>query len=106
MSETKNLLQEKLEIDYILKNNLDNFVVDNEITVEITLREYRDLVQTNALAGDRIKKAEENRYTRENENSTLRKDVKELKKLLNQYINKYGVLEDEEDEECEDEYEN
>lgn len=106
MNETKNLMQEKLDIGYG-NQNLDNFVTETEITVEITLREYRELIKNNALSQNKIENAEKDRYARNYENEELKKKLKEITRQLNKYINEYGILEEYEilEEESENEYE-
>ncbi|MBS6063989.1 MAG: hypothetical protein KH972_08960 [Peptostreptococcaceae bacterium] len=57
----------------------DNFVASGEITVTITLNEYRELVSSKATKKLDIDKAEKDKYARESEISSLKKQVDELK---------------------------
>lgn len=59
--------------------NMDNFVAGSEITVEITLSEYRTLVSHNATRGYEIDKANADKYERDSENARLKKQIEELK---------------------------
>ena len=81
ISEVNVVLDKKLE-GYSGDNNLKNFVAPQEITVTITIAEYRELVQKVATAKSDIDKAEADRYQRNSENEKLRKEVSELKAKL------------------------
>ena len=101
MEEIKETLLNKKVNSY--SSELKDFQAENELTVEITLNEYRKLIEENATADYRIKKAEENKYTREDENKKLKQENKELELKLFEYRKLYGELkktnEEEEDEE-------
>lgn len=75
--------------DVILDKKMDgysfekkDFVASGEITVTITLGEYRKLIADNATAQQRIDKADEDRYSRNSENEALKKENAELKAEL------------------------
>lgn len=74
--------------DVILDKKMDysferkNFLASQELTVTITLDEYRDLVVKTATAEQRIKKADDDRYDRNAENERLKKENAELKAEL------------------------
>lgn len=75
--------------DVILDRKMDgysfekkDFVASGEITVTITLGEYRKLIADNATAQQRIDKADEDRYSRNAENEALKKENAELKAEL------------------------
>lgn len=70
------VLEKKLDSYY---SDIKDFVAPQEITVTITLREYRDLVEKNATREEAIRKAEANKYERDQENSKLREEVAALK---------------------------
>lgn len=57
-------------------NNTDNFIVDNEFTVQITLNEYRSLVTSKATSSQSIDAEKKKAYD-------LEKEVKELKDEIN-----------------------
>lgn len=57
----------------------NNYVIDHELTVKITLAEYRELVTDQATMKAQIKRAEENRYSRESENKQLKEENELLK---------------------------
>lgn len=91
--------------DVILDKKLDrygcndnDFVADKELTVTITLNEYRDLVGKNAVSSARISEAEKDKYDRNNENNTLKEKVKELERKLLEYRAEYGELKSENEE--------
>lgn len=84
--------------------DLNDFQAENELTVEITLNEYRKLIEEKATADYRIMKAEEHKYTRDEENRKLKQENKELGMKLFKYRKQYGELvEPNEDEIEEDE---
>ncbi len=85
----ESLLKRKIDS---YSSELKDFQAENELTVEITLNEYRKLIEEKATADYRIKKAEENKYTREDENKRLKKENKELEKQLFEYRKQYGEL--------------
>ena len=59
--------------------NLNNFTAPQELTVTITLNEYRGLVSANATAQADIKKANDDKFERNCENDRLKKEVAALK---------------------------
>ena len=56
-----------------------NFILTSEITVTITLAEYRTLVQNDATRKQSIDKANEDKYSREQQNKTLAEENARLK---------------------------
>ena len=96
----ESLLKKKLD-SYSSKDN--DFQAENELTVEITLNEYRNLVEERATAEYRIKKAEENKYTRDEENRKLKQENKELEMKVFEYRKLYGELEETSKNETEEE---
>lgn len=78
---TETLLVQKLERNsWNSRENTDNFKEDKELTVEITLAEYRSLIKDNA----------ESRYKLDNANnkiSELEKEIKVLKNTIDSYEN-------------------
>ncbi|MCI8621499.1 MAG: hypothetical protein HFJ50_07340 [Clostridia bacterium] len=97
----ESLLKKKIDS---YSSELKDFQAENELTVEITLNEYRKLIEEKATADYRIKKAEENKYTRDEENRKLKQKNKELEMKLFEYRKQYGELvESNKDEEEEDE---
>ena len=75
--------------DVLLDKKLDRYGFDNndflaagELTVTITLSEYRKLVKDVATAQVRIDKANEDKYKRDAENEALKKENAELKAEL------------------------
>jgi len=63
----------------------DNFLASGELTVTITLGEYRKLVENVATAQTRISKAEEDKWKRNSENEALQKENAMLKEELLKY---------------------
>lgn len=56
-----------------------DFVGDSELTVEITLHEYRELIRGKAIADEKIRKATDDKYTREAKNAELERENASLK---------------------------
>lgn len=96
----ESLLKKKLD-SYSSKDN--DFQAENELTVEITLNEYRNLIEEKATADYRIKRAEENKYTRDEENRKLKQENKKLEMKLFEYRKQYGELEEPKEDEIEEE---
>ena len=67
----------KKDVDY--SDNRNNYVIDGEITVTITLAEYRELVSVKATTDKLVKDAEKDRYERNTENATLKQENAKLK---------------------------
>lgn len=76
---TETILAKKLDR---YNHNSDDFIAGGEITVTITLSEYRALVASKATKKADIDKANEDKYERDNENKTLREEVARLKAEL------------------------
>lgn len=70
------VLEKKLD-SYSSNNN--DFVAAQEITVTITLNEYRDLVSFKAVGQKKIDEANSDKYTRDTENAKLREEIAALK---------------------------
>lgn len=73
-------------------SNLHDFKAEKELTVEITLSEYRDLIKSKATKEADVEKANKDKYTRENENEKLKKEKKELEDKLFEYRKRFGDL--------------
>jgi len=56
----------------------EDFVVDKEITVTITLHEYRDLVKVKAIKDFEIEKIKSKNYSLEEENKKLKQRILEI----------------------------
>ena len=61
------------------EGKLDNYLADREISVTITLNEYRNLVITKATYDDRIKKSEDECRDYRLKNQELEADISKLK---------------------------
>lgn len=70
------ILDRKLD-GYGANNN--DFVAQGEITVTITLNEYRKLVTDNAKAQSKIDEAIKDKYTRDTENKHLQEEIQKCK---------------------------
>lgn len=88
---TTAILDKKLE-SYNFENR--NFCAEGEITVTITLGEYRELVTKAAISQSAIDKANSDKYERElenknlkEENSALKAELYELKKSFDNVVN-------------------
>lgn len=78
------------EVDYSL--NQTDFVLDNEITVTITLHEYRELVEHNATSKARIDEANNEKWKYYRENEELKKQVAELKdRIVNTKVSEVPI---------------
>lgn len=88
------------EVDYGEDRN--NFKIENELVVEITLNEYRELVSVKATKDMLVRKAEEDKYSRESENRTLKEENAALKAELYELQKKLSIeprMEEEDNEE-------
>lgn len=72
----------------------NNYIGEGEITVTITLSEYRELVSIKAVNDKLVNDANKDKYSRESENQRLKKENDELKSELYELQKKSGVLED------------
>lgn len=80
--------------------NMDNFVISNELTVSITLNEYRDLITTKAKY-DAKESEYQNKFCEAHQRAEkLAKESKKQGETIVRYITKFGVLPDEETEEA------
>lgn len=91
--------------DVILDKKMDgysfekkDFVASGEITVTITLGEYRQLIKDCATAQQRIDKAEDDKYSRNTENEALKKENAELKAELYEIKKASEVIDAKEEE--------
>lgn len=55
--------------------NENNYVAENELTITITLEEYRELVKSAATKQYDIEKANADKYKRDSENQMLKEEV-------------------------------
>lgn len=95
---TETLLMQKLESSWNRKDAVENFKEDKELTVEITLSEYRRLVGIEATTKYKIDEAEKDKYERNSENTKLKERVKQLENTIFEYRKKFGDLETESEE--------
>ena len=56
-----------------------DYVAENELTITITLAEYRELVTSHATKQYDIAKANEDKYKRDSENKMLKEEVEALR---------------------------
>lgn len=87
----ESLLKRKIDS---YSSELKDFQAENELTVEITLSEYRGLIKEKATKDYEIEIANKNKYTRENENKKLKEEKRRLEIELLEYKKKYGELEE------------
>ena len=85
---TNVILDKKME-GYHWEGN--NFVAPGEITVTITLDEYRDLVAKNATRKADIDEANKNKFTRDKENEDLKAKVAALTAEIYELQKKLGA---------------
>lgn len=76
---TSTILDKKIE-HYDWKAN--NFVAEGELTITITLSEYRELISSNATKQHDIAKANADKYERDSENARLKNEVEVLRAKL------------------------
>lgn len=77
---TVDLILNKKTESYGFEKN--DFVAPSEITVTITLGEYRSLITKAATAGEAIRKAEADKYSRDADNKRLKEMVEALRAEL------------------------
>lgn len=85
-----NVVLDKKFDGYMSSSDLHNFIAPQEITVTITISEYRNLIQEVATKKADIAKAESDKYERnrkietlENENAELKAKIYELQNGVN-----------------------
>lgn len=76
---TSTILDKKIE-HYDWKAN--NFVAEGELTITITLAEYRELIAERATKKQDIDKANADKYERDAENARLKEEVNALRAKL------------------------
>lgn len=81
------VLQKKLD-----GYRVDNFAVPQELTVTITLAEYRELVTTKAVCDSKVSEATQARWTVERERDGLKTSLSEVRETLEKVRNDYSVL--------------
>lgn len=74
-----NVVLDKKFDGYLSSSELQNFIAPHEITVTITISEYRELVQEVATKKADIAKAESDKYERNRKIEELTKENAELK---------------------------
>ena len=80
---TETLLTQKLERNpWRAYDTVDNFKEEKELTVEITLAEYRDLIKNNTESNYKIKEAEAEANTLKRENAELKKKVENFESIM------------------------
>ena len=77
---TVDLILNKNTFSYGFEKN--DFVAPSEITVTITLGEYRSLITKAATADEAIRKAEADKYSRDADNKRLKEMVEALRAEL------------------------
>ena len=85
-------------------SNKDNFEIDGELTVTITLNEYRNLVSISATKDLLVKQAESDKYTREQENRALKEQNEKLKGENYDLMQKLQEIQEKSSENREDDY--
>lgn len=82
------------KVDNYYNGSSDNFALEGEIVVTITLSEYRTLIKEVATKEYDIKKANQDKYERDCRNKALESENAELKQRLFAYINTFGKIEE------------
>lgn len=70
------------KIEYRHSESRDNFAINNELTVLITLDEYRTLIKEVATKKHDIKKADHVIYELRRENENLKEENEKMKNIL------------------------
>jgi hypothetical protein len=83
-----NVVLDKKFDGYMSSSDLHNFIAPQEITVTITISEYRELVQKVATRDADISKAESDRYERNRKIAALEKENAELRAKIYELQNK------------------
>lgn len=83
---TNPVLQKKID-----GYRVDNFAVPQELTVTITLSEYRELVTTKAVCDSKVSEATQARWKVEKERDDLRSTLTEVKDTLERVRNDLSV---------------
>lgn len=73
------LVEKKID-GYSVEDN--NFSIPSELTVTITLNEYRELVSAKATRDHEISKANRDKYERENKITELTSEIGKLKEII------------------------
>lgn len=89
---TENLTHKKLNS---WGSNLNDFKAEKELTVEITLNEYRELIESKALRDKDKEEANSIKYKleKEKENNGLKLENNKLREELLEYKLKFGEIE-------------
>ena len=98
---TETLLTQKLERNpWKAYDTVDNFKEEKELTVEITLAEYRELIKSNTESSYKIKEAKDEADTLKRENAELKKKVENFESIMKdiRFCNENKVEEESEDE--------
>ena len=83
---TNPVLQKKID-----GYRVDNFAVPQELTVTVTLSEYRELVANNAVRESKVDEAVQARWKVEKERDDLRSTLTEIKDTLERVRNDLSV---------------
>lgn len=74
------------------KNSEDNFVARQELTVTITLNEYRELIGNKAIMDKKISDVQSEKYKLSSKNNDLEKENSSLKEKLFDLQNEINEL--------------
>lgn len=72
-------------------NSVDNFVANQEITVTVTLNEYRELIKANAVSQNKLNESKTKHFEVTRENEKLKTEIQELKSKVYELQNPAGV---------------
>lgn len=78
---TEKILNNKMQETYGYENH-KNLTIDNELTVTITLYEYRELIKKVAISDNEIDKARSEKYALQRQISTLEEKIQTLKSVI------------------------
>jgi peptidoglycan hydrolase CwlO-like protein len=86
-----NVVLDKKMGGYGVDSRLQNFIAPQEITITITLSEYRELVSKVATRDADISRAESDKYERCKKIEALEKEVRELKAKIYELQNPTAI---------------
>ena len=103
MEKTKMAEQTESLVNPVLQKKIDGYRVDNfavpqELTLTITLSEYRELVTTQATCDNKISEATQARWKVEHERDELKNSLTEAKDTLERVRNDLSVVNNKQNE--------
>lgn len=98
MEDMNKILEKKMDYGNTVEND---FELPNELTVRITLREYRELIASKALKQHDVDEARNDKWKVESMNRKLTEEIAKLKEKLLKLMETSDVESNEEEEDDE-----